>query len=116
VRRRTPAKGSPELPPPRELEAYTFQTEGDEFLVLSYELPKTILPADLTPAEREVVLAVALGGSDAEVAAARGTSARTVANQLQSIYRKLRVASRAELLAMLKTSSSTQADATPVPK
>lgn len=35
--------------------------------------------------------------SDVEIAARRGTAARTVQNQLSSVYRKLGVASRGEL-------------------
>lgn len=41
------------------------------------------------------------GLSNAEVAKKRGTAVRTVANQLQSLFRKLGVNSRAELSARL---------------
>lgn len=51
----------------------------------------------LTPAERDVVGLVLAGQSNVEVAAVRGTSARTIANQLQSIYRKLNVSDRQQL-------------------
>ncbi len=53
----------------------------------------------LSPAERVVVGLVTRGHSDAEVALARGSSPRTVQNQLQQIYRKLGVHSRTELAA-----------------
>lgn len=55
----------------------------------------------LTPSEREVARCVAAGMNNAAVAATRGTSARTVANQLASLYRKMGVGSRAELRAAL---------------
>jgi DNA-binding NarL/FixJ family response regulator len=44
-------------------------------------------------------LDAAAGLSNAAIARARGRSPRTIANQLQSIYRKLGVASRAEMTA-----------------
>lgn len=53
----------------------------------------------LSSAERAVVQALLRGHSDREIAIERGTSERTVANQLRSIFRKLGVASRAELIA-----------------
>jgi DNA-binding CsgD family transcriptional regulator len=58
------------------------------------------LSLQLTPAERAVVAHVLGGWSNARVAAAKGGSARTVANQLASAYRKLGVGSRAELYAL----------------
>ncbi len=53
----------------------------------------------LTPAEREVTAMVLGGASNAEVARRRATSRRTVANQLASVYRKLGVTGRRELIA-----------------
>jgi len=41
------------------------------------------------------------GQSTASVAQARGTSPRTIANQIATIFRKLGVSSRAELAAKL---------------
>lgn len=52
----------------------------------------------LTAAEREVVALVLSGKTDRAIAKARGTSPRTVANQLRSVFRKLDVSSRCELL------------------
>lgn len=59
------------------------------------------LPGNLTRAERDVVRLVLEGRSNAEIALTRGTSPRTVANQLQAIYAKLHVGSRRELVAVL---------------
>lgn len=58
-----------------------------------------VAPADtpLSKAEHEVVARAAAGLSNAQIAASRGVSARTVANQLASAFRKLGVASRFEL-------------------
>lgn len=71
----------------------------EEFAVLVMPLPPPL--GRLTVTEREVVWAVLLGRSNAEIARDRGRSARTVANQLAAIYRKLGVRSRAELAARL---------------
>lgn len=57
--------------------------------------------AELTPAERAVARLAAAGSSNAEIGRERGCSSRTVANQLASIYRKLGVGSRGELIALL---------------
>ena len=64
-------------------------------------LPVEALNLDprLTQAERQVVVAVLNGRTNAAIAKARRTSSRTVANQLAGIYRKLGVASRWELAA-----------------
>ena len=64
----------------------------------------------LTEAEREVAELVVEGRTNAEVAAHRGTSARTVANQLARIYRTLEVGSRAELCALLAERTSVTHD------
>ena len=55
----------------------------------------------LTEAEREVALIALAGHTNDEIARRRGASARTVANQLHSVYRKLGVTTRAELAARL---------------
>ncbi|MGZ3419666.1 MAG: response regulator transcription factor [Polyangiales bacterium] len=62
-------------------------------------LPASDRGADLTRAEREVARAVIAGLSNAEIARERGRSERTVANQIASVFRKLRSASRTELAA-----------------
>jgi DNA-binding CsgD family transcriptional regulator len=58
-------------------------------------------PEALTPVERNVVASILEGKSNREIARARGTSERTVANQVASVFGKLRVGSRAELVALL---------------
>jgi len=75
--------------------------QGDlELLVI--DLPASPeLPAELTPSERDIVMRLFEGTSNREIARARGTSERTVANQLRCIYRKLGVFSRSELVATM---------------
>jgi DNA-binding CsgD family transcriptional regulator len=73
--------------------------ENGELFVLSMPLEPPELPADLTPAEREVVTGLLQGRTYAEIAGARGTSARTIANQVASAFRRLGVRSRGELAA-----------------
>ena len=85
------------LPAPRELEAYTASQDGEELLILSYAIDEPTPPPGLSAAERSVAMAVVRGLSNTEIALERGTSIRTVANQMHSIFTKLGVASRAEL-------------------
>lgn len=85
------------LPAPRELEAYTASQDGEELLILSYAIDEPTPPPGLSAAERSVAMAVVRGLSNTEIARERGTSIRTVANQMHSIFTKLGVASRAEL-------------------
>lgn len=73
------------------------ELSGDELLVLIFPVPERQALQALTDAEREVVRRVLEGATTSAIAAARRTSPRTVANQLQSIFRKLGIASRAEL-------------------
>lgn len=73
----------------------------DGVRVWTIEVEAVALPKDLTEAEAEVVRLVLDGRSNKEIAAARATSERTVANQLASIYRKLGVNSRSELASRL---------------
>jgi DNA-binding CsgD family transcriptional regulator len=69
-----------------------------ERLHLHYRWPAPRLPPTLSNTERSMVLDIVGGASREDLALSRGTSPRTVANQLASIFRKLRVGSRVELL------------------
>ena len=57
----------------------------------------------LTLAERDVVRDLAQGVAQREIARRRGSSPRTIANQVRSIYRKLRVSDRNDLVAFLRS-------------
>jgi DNA-binding CsgD family transcriptional regulator len=90
---------SPALRAPSELSAHTFRVGTEEFVVLSYPMARVQPPPELTSAERHVVVALMEGKSNAAIAAERGTSPRTIANQVAAVFRKLGVRSRAELAA-----------------
>jgi DNA-binding CsgD family transcriptional regulator len=63
--------------------------------------PDLALAAWLAPAEHAVINLLIEGLSYAEIAQARHTSIRTVANQVASGFRRLNVSGRAELLCLL---------------
>jgi DNA-binding NarL/FixJ family response regulator len=81
-----------------DVRAGSFEVDDLEFVVVSEPLPDLSELDQLTHAERAVVKLVFDGLSNAEIAAERDVSERTVANQLASVYRKLDVGSRAELV------------------
>lgn len=74
-----------------------------DLALLSFPLADPVLPACLTEAESDVARRVLDGASNDDIARARGVSIKTVGNQLESIYRKLGVASRYELVLRLVT-------------
>lgn len=82
---------------PQGLRSSRLELGGEQYVVLSYPVAETALPASLSPSEREVALLVAHGHSNAEIARARGVSLNTVANQIAALFRKLGVGSRLEL-------------------
>lgn len=73
-----------------------------EYAYLSYAPRALARPAALTNAEAQIAELVLRGASSAEIARARGVSLRTIANQLASIYRKVGVCTRAELILALQ--------------
>lgn len=74
--------------------------ETSDLFVARAELCAAAL-GSLTPTERDVALSVVDGGSNQEIARSRGVSQRTVANQIASVFRKLRVHGRLELIRRL---------------
>ena len=88
-------------PVPFGLRASRVNIDGEELAVFSFPLPAPTLPHSLSEAERDVAIALLEGLSNAQIAASRGTSARTVANQVASLFRKLGVRSRTEAVAAL---------------
>lgn len=88
---------------PPELVAYELEPGRVLFV---YPLPTTPLVANLTKAEQEVTALVLDGHDNAGIAKVRGTSLRTTANQVASIFRKLGVSSRAELAAKIYDAKS----------
>jgi len=73
----------------------------DAVAVISFPPPSPPRGGPLTAAERAIAAAVARGRSNAEIARSRCRATRTVANQVASVLRKLRVGSRGELVAAL---------------
>jgi DNA-binding CsgD family transcriptional regulator len=89
-----------DVTPPLGLDVTYTEVEGVQYAVFAF----SIAVADdvpLTRTERGVVLGVLRGLSNVELALTRNVSTRTIANQLASIYRKLSIASRAELLELM---------------
>ncbi len=74
---------------------------GPDVALLAIPLAAPKLPSSLTAAEQAVVQLLCEGASNDEIARRRGVSKKTVGNQLESIYRKLHVTSRAELVRTL---------------
>jgi DNA-binding CsgD family transcriptional regulator len=92
---------SRKLAPPPGLEAFRVEVGGEELVVFRAPAERTSETSELSAAERDVVQGVLEGLGNVEIAKRRGTSARTVENQLGSIFRKLGVGSRAELVSRL---------------
>jgi DNA-binding CsgD family transcriptional regulator len=63
--------------------------------------PRDTRVAGLTQAESDVVALVSAGCSNGEIAARRGTSLRTVGNQLSAIFKKLGLSSRHALVQLV---------------
>lgn len=86
--------------PPPDVAAYRVDGEDDLVLFVWEARP----PAEsrggraLSAAEHEVLDLVVEGKSNAEIARARGTSVRTVANQVARMLKKLGAGSRFELI------------------
>ena len=104
--------GKPALPPtpttPRTpagaLRIARAELDGVPLIVLSvpHALPEQ-LAAALTVAEREVASALALGEPYESIARRRGTRERTIAKQVRTLFRKLGVSSRSELVRLVNT-------------
>jgi len=84
------------FPPNASLSA--LETADGTYFVVHWPEVETA-DAGLTAAEREVLALLGRGHSNAAIAAARRVATRTVANQVQSIFRKLGLRSRRDLLA-----------------
>lgn len=97
-----PPEAGPLLRAPTGLAAALLAGGADEFAVISWPTAGAPPRLPLSVAEQEVVRLLGEGRSNAEIARVRGTSTRTVANQLTSIFRKSGVHSRFELLAFVK--------------
>lgn len=75
-----------------------FVSEGLTRWVASVSRPDAILGQLLPAAEYDVARLLVEGKTHKEIANARGTSVRTVANQVRSVFQRLRISGRGELL------------------
>lgn len=73
------------------------ELDGNDVFLLGTPALSDCLPTELTRAEKEVTGLLLEGLTNHEIARTRGTSVRTVANQVAAIFRKLKVTARAEL-------------------
>jgi DNA-binding CsgD family transcriptional regulator len=95
-----PPERAPDVAAPEGLEAYSFHVDSDDYVLFAFAVPEGgggPASQGLTSSECAVLTLVLGGHSNAEVARVRGTSVRTIANQLAAIYQKLGVGSRREL-------------------
>ncbi len=99
---RSRSSGPPRVSGPFGLRVTRLEVGGEEVAVLSFPLPPPALPASLSAAEQAVALALLDGLTNAEIAVARRTSVRTVANQVAALFQKLRVRSRSEAVVALR--------------
>jgi DNA-binding CsgD family transcriptional regulator len=83
---------SPDLP--AGLHARILQADA-AIVVLSFDMSRC---SALSPAELDVARHAAAGRSNQDIARARRTSTRTVANQIANVLRKLGLRSRADLV------------------
>jgi DNA-binding NarL/FixJ family response regulator len=84
-----------------DVRAWKIRVADGIFAVISLPAPGGAALPELTAAEHAVVEHIVRGDSNKQIAAHRGRSVRTVANQIAAVFQKLRVASRAELIVLL---------------
>lgn len=81
------------------------ELHGQDLVAFALDEVDLTLPG-LSPAESEVVLFALMGLPNRAIARARGSSDRTVANQLRAAYDKLGVRSRSELVHRMGNAAS----------
>lgn len=86
--------------PPRQLAAWELDLDGERFILFEWPLARVAVEESLTEAERAVLDGIVRGESNAAIARHRRRSVRTIAKQVASIFRKLGVRSRLELIAL----------------
>jgi DNA-binding NarL/FixJ family response regulator len=77
------------------------ETDAGIMRVLSIPRPDLPLRRTVPPAELAVVASLVEGVCYREIAKRRGTSTRTIANQITAVFRRLKVSGRSELLMKL---------------
>ncbi len=84
--------------PPHGLMVERLTVDNDELVVFTWGSSPKKIPPPLSRAESEILLRVVQGESNREIARARKTSERTIANQVASLLRKTEASSRFELI------------------
>jgi DNA-binding NarL/FixJ family response regulator len=80
----------------------SFVARGNEQLrVIAIQRPELALGQSLPPAEFAVIRGLVEGAGYDEIAQLRGTSTRTIANQIAAVFRRLKVSGRSELVIQL---------------
>lgn len=87
----------PSVPPPCPPDAAYDETTRRLSFALVLPGEPVELPVGLSRAERQILRHVLDGKGNRDIAAARGVSARTVANQLSAVYRKCGATGRYDL-------------------
>lgn len=85
---------------PSTLRVATVELEGEQFAVIEVPTTSAIDESKLSSTERKVLVLLLAGRSSREIATERRVAERTIINQVSSIYRKLGVCGRAELMAL----------------
>jgi DNA-binding CsgD family transcriptional regulator len=106
---------------PAGLVVDTFEVDGQTFAILEWPTWRSLRTGPtpgsgagaseafhVSSAQREVLDLLLAGYSNAEIARRRGRSPRTVAHQVDAIFRRLGVGSRLELFALAARSSRGQ--------
>lgn len=97
----TEATGEGADRPKRDPSRRVFSVSQGEFVVASSPGPNWKRFPETTKSEREIAIAILAGKTNAEVAAARGTSAHTVESQVANLFRKMHASGRFDLLKIL---------------
>ncbi|MCA9672694.1 MAG: response regulator transcription factor [Myxococcales bacterium] len=87
-----------------------FKIGDEEFACIAIDAPSDRDYPELTSEERAVCVHILAGLSTVEIAEARGVSPKTIENQTTSIFRKLGVFSRSELVVLALERGRRRAD------
>jgi DNA-binding CsgD family transcriptional regulator len=103
LRKSGPRKDSPALAhvergKPEGLTVEFLPVPNGEFVLFSWNAAASAGAASLTAAERDVLRHILEGATNEAIASARGTSVRTVANQVAALLRKTGAGSRFDLI------------------
>lgn len=95
------ARATAEAPPDVARSARFVSADGETLRVIGAPRPDGDLRKLLPSAELSVIRSLVEGFSYEEIAQLRGTSTRTIANQITAVFRRLRVSGRNELVQRL---------------